>query len=414
MQQYLIEKKAVSNSVKLIAASLVIIIFISIIGFTNSPSLPIEFSKPFPVKSTNIPLTVKGIGKIVPRTTVLISAPDDGQITKIQVRSGKMVEKGTILAQITNYSLEQDLQEFNFELANLRSEVELAKSNLLIRKFKLGSNLAKAQTQLNRQSIELEANKKLVAQQIVSKIKHQQEKMSLEQLQLDVISWQQQIELFKQSHKRQIAALDNKVRSSENRLVYIKKRISSLTLRAQVSGIVKEVKFNLGQRVSQGQSLFELIEPEQLIARIQIPQYSSEKLALGQRAKIITPSGTLDARIEHVDNIIRQDSISIFLAITGSLPKWLRVDQSVEAVISTPQQERRLYTYKPQKFEKYDSWVFYQVDNNGIANKIEVIYNDDAKDILSLNHHQLKDGDHVLIIPIEYAKNNEFKVSGTI
>ncbi|NQY62988.1 MAG: HlyD family efflux transporter periplasmic adaptor subunit [Alteromonadaceae bacterium] len=414
MQQYLIEKKAVSNTAKVIAASLVVVIFVSIIGFTNSPSLPNEFSKPFPVKSTNIPLTIKGIGKIVPRTTVLISAPDDGQITKIQVRPGEMVKKGTILAQMRNYSLEQDLQEFNFNLTNLRSEVELAKSNLLIREFKLKSNLAKSQNLLKRQSIELEANKKLVAKQIVSKIKHQQEKMSLEQLQLDVNSWQHQIKLFEQNYQRQITALETRVKSSENKLAYIKKRIAALTLRAEVSGIVKEVKFNLGQSVDQGQKLFELIEPEQLIAKIQVPQYSSEKLAIGQTAKIITPSGTLNAQIEHVDNVIRQDSISIFLTINDELPKWLKVDQSIEAIISTPQQERKLYTYKPLKFEKYDTWVFYQVDSDGVANKIEVIYNSDAKDILSINTQNLKDGDHVLIIPFEYANNDEFKVSGTI
>ena len=98
--------------------------------------------------------------------------------------------------------------------------MRLAKSNLLIREFKLKSNLAKSQNLLKRQSIELEANKKLVAKQIVSKIKHQQEKMSLEQLQLDVNSWQHQIKLFEQNYQRQITALETRVKSSENKGKY--------------------------------------------------------------------------------------------------------------------------------------------------------------------------------------------------
>ncbi|WDE04394.1 HlyD family efflux transporter periplasmic adaptor subunit [Thalassomonas viridans] len=410
MQQYLIEKQPTLKQKKtwagiIIAIALLIILFL---GTNSQDNFPKEFNKIAEVKSSRDIVKIKGIGSIVPRSKTLVAAPDNGHIIDLKIRPGQEINQGEVLTKIKNYQLEQELQKASYDLDNLRAEVTLKQSDLQINKHQLQARLTQAINTEKKQRLELDAYEKLIKEGIVSRIKFEQAQMNALQASMDVKSLEQQLVIFEQSHQQQVTALNTKVEAAVKQLRFLEKRMNDLTIKAELTGIVREVNFSAGQVVKQGDTLFEIIDTQQLVAKIQIPQYSSNHLALEQAAEVITPNGKLAAKVEHIDTVIRNGAISIYLTFLDDIPQWIKTDQSVEATVSTNKQQTILFVNKPPSFSQYDKWTFYNVDAKGNANRIAVEYSSgpDNKLLLQAN---INTGDKLLMIPSGLGIKEQYK-----
>lgn len=396
--------------------NLKVFIFISLLTFilvlifiSQKNSIPPQYQKKFKINAIAKKSQIQGLGKIIADEKLLLAAPDEGVISRVEVRPGQAVQAGQILARITNYQLTQAVQKSEYELLSLQAEVAVSKSDLLIKQSQLQSSLARAQSAEQQQKLELDANERLAKLGIVSAIKFQQSQMAFSLTQLEVAAWQQQLALFNQSYQQQVAALQSKLNLEQDKIDFLKQRVAALTIKAQSSGIVAQGQLDVGQVVKQGQPLFELIDESQLTAQIQVPQYSSEQLLIGQEAIVTTPNGDLRAHVEYIDTVIRNGSVSVFLRFGGELPNWLRADQAVEAIITTDKTLQQFYVEQPQRFNDYQHWVFYEVQENGIAQKREVSYQVSKNQSLLLDN-TFSEGQFVLIIPRELSNEQTYVV----
>lgn len=409
MQQYLEEKK--QFQVKKVTLSLLGIAVTSVVLVTlfNWNSIPDEHQHIRLVESVSNTLTVSGIGRIVPRNKVIISAPQDGHIQQLNIRPGNLVHSGQVILSIKNYKLEQDVERAKFDLEDLKSETKLKKSELLLKKFQIQSNLSQSVNSAKKLELEINANKKLVALRIISKIKFEQSHMSYEMAQMDVESKTQQLALFLQSYDDQLSALDARVSSKTKQVQYLKHQISALKVHSSIKGLVSEVSLSVGQVVSQGDVLVELIDPAQLIARIKVPQYSSEKLERGLKTIIKTPNGTLSGAVEYVDSVIRDGAVYVYLTLPKELPSWAKPEQAIEAKVTTNIKEDNLYITPPENFHNDDGWLFYSINDDGYAEKISVKYTMSSDNTLLLDN-AMKLGDKIVVTPKRYASTEKFKV----
>ena len=406
MHQYLKEKTKKHNYLKfwLVIPSCLILLFV----FLDN-DFPIEFQKAYLVKASSETIKINGFGIISPRKKNIISAPDDGRLIQLNVRAGQQISTGDILAKIANYSLEQSFQEATYELASLKSDISLRKSDLLMKKYSLEDNISSSETVIRKLSLELEANKQLAFKGIVSKILYEQAIMSFEQAKQEKQSAEKKLELFNMSYIDQIEALTAKTKASDNKLTFLQKRIQALTIRSNVTGIVREANINQGQMIKQGNELFELIELEQFIAKIQVPQYSSSKLALNQKATLITPNGNLDMSVEYIDTIIRKGSISVYLTFSDEIPEWIKIDQSIEAEIETVELKERLFIKKDKFYDELDHWLIYKLTERNTAIRTDIKIIDESKDRLFLKG--LNVGDTIFLLPKALGENNEYDLS---
>jgi len=402
VQQYLIEKNNYYNLRKW--GLLVLLFIISLVSYYHftSNKVPEPYQKSYKVYSVEQQIQLRGLGSVISKNRNLIAAPEKGQVNKLMVRAGQFVQQGDVLVEITNYALNQEAQKTEYNLVNVRSDVAWKKSELLIKKYQLKANLEKSKTQVNKQKLALSANEKLVDKGIVSQIQFNQSKMDFEQAQLDVRLWQQQLTLFNDIYQQQVKALEAKIEASEKQLMFVHQRIKALTIPASVSGIVREVNVSIGQMLSQGQSLFEIIDIKQLNAKIQIPQYSSQYLSIGQKAKIITPNGELAATVENIDSIIRQGTVSVYLAFEQDPPQWLKVDQSIEALINTSKHKIQLALQKPSNFDN-ETWVVYKASTGNKLVKTDINLIDTESDYLLIKGSVSK-GDDVFLLPSSIEK----------
>lgn len=404
MKQHLIIKNQKRKI--LIKLLIALIVFIGIaffyLGWLGKNAIPEEYLKPIKVASTIESKVLKGIGTIQPTQRELVSAPSDGTIKLLNIREGQAINRGDVLAELNNYDLEQKIHTAQLELLNISSQVSIDKSNLAIRLSQVKSELAHSVMQLKQQKLELNANEALAEQGIISSIRFKQSRMQFAQNELDVEAKKAELALFKDAYEQQLNAYENKIKLAQNQLEFLNKKQSKLILTAQFDGVISQNSSKLGQVVKQGQSLFELIETNNLLAKVQVPQYSSDQLERGQAAEIITPSGRIQAKVDYIDTVIRNGSINVFLTFDSVTPNWLRSDQAIEANIYTAQQQATYNIQKPHDFNEFKHWNIFEVNANNQAVLTRINYHE--VDGSQLSFEEKLSGNYVLLIPDKYTK----------
>lgn len=403
MEQYLIEKKSWYKTPWFYIVLLGLICILGMLLFRTHNSIPTQYATPFIVKSKLQNKTIQALGKIEVRAPHVISTQDSGLIIKLHVRQGQLVARGDVLAHITNHQLEQQYQAGLSELVTLKSDIALQTSNLQRDKYNLESQLARAMAIESNQQLELEAYEKLVQSGVVSTIKYQQAKTLLQQYQTEVKLLKKQSSAFAENYLMHRAALKAKIDAKQNQLNYMLARIDALTVKADVDGIVSHINAHIGERINAGEVLFKLVEPSQLIAKISVPQYSSDELELGQAAVIHTPKGAIHASVEYIDTVIRQGSVHVYLAPTKQMPDWLRIDQSVEASFVSQRQHTQLFIEKPSYFSDYAQWQVYKVGQQGHGAQ-QLNAQMTVREVIQLaSSPDIRTGDKLLLLPVELA-----------
>jgi multidrug resistance efflux pump len=376
---------------------------------TKEQTVPSAFLVPHQISVQKNLQKVIGMGKITPCKQRFIAAPDNGQIVELFVRQGQEVQRGTPILRIENLSLEQEEKIAGFELSDIKSDVELKKSELGIARYQLESNLSNAQTELDSQKLSLSANELLVTSGIVSKIKVTQEKMSVKQAALEVESRNNQLALFEKSYLQQIKALDLKVQSRVEKQQYFARRLEALTINSDITGSIRNLALSAGESVVQGQNLAELIETKNLVAEVQIPQYSVSYVSIGDTSQIITPNGILSAKVEYIDSVIRNGGARVFVTLDKPVPSWLKIDQSVEVTIETNIEQMEATLDKPEQFDEYDNWTVYRILDKGNIVKTDISLIINPENTLTLNP-SISDDETVFLFPTQYANHKSYPI----
>ena len=376
---------------------------------TKEQTVPSAFLVPHQISVQKNLQKVIGMGKITPYKQRFVAAPDNGQIVELFVRQGQEVQRGTPILRIENLSLEQEEKIAGFELSDIKSDVELKKSELGIARYQLESNLSNAQTELESQKLSLSANELLVTSGIVSKIKVTQEKMSVKQAALEVESRNNQLALFEKSYLQQIKALDLKVQSRVEKQQYFARRLEALTINSDITGSIRNLSLSAGESVVQGQNLAELIETKNLVAEVQIPQYSVSYVSIGDISQIITPNGILSAKVEYIDSVIRNGGARVFVTLDKPVPSWLKIDQSVEVTIETNIEQMVATLDKPEQFDEYDNWTVYRILDKGNIVKTDISLIINPENTLTLNP-SISDDETVFLFPTQYANHKSYPI----
>lgn len=377
--------------------------------FTKEQLIPDNFLVPQKIVTFKDSKKVNGIGVITPFKQRFIAAPDDGQIVELFVRQGQNVDIGTPILRIENVGLQQEAKIANFELLDIKSEVELKKSELGITRYQLESNLSNAQAVLESQKLSLDASAMLVETGIISKIKFEQEKIAIKQALLDVESRKNQLVLFEKSYLQQIKALDSKIQSQVDKQQYYEKRLAALTIESDITGSIRNLSFNTGQSVSQGQNLVELVDTKTLVVEVQIPQYSANSVAIGNSTIVKTPTATLSAKVDYIDSVIRNGAARVYVKFNEGVPSWLKIDQSVEVTIETSEDQMITTLEKPLNFEEYDNWTVYRILDNKVIVKTDISLIINGENTLTLNS-LVPNGETVFIFPTLYANQEQYPI----
>ncbi len=292
---------------------------------------------------------VRGPGtlEVLPEAITWVAARTRGRVDRRVLLPGVEVEPDTIILELSNPELDQELRNAEYqlraqqaELADLRVTVE---SQLLTQK----STAMTVASEYRKARLQADADTRLLAEKLIGELIVKQSQVRAEELATRSDLEQQRLEIASASVDAQLAAKQATV--EQFRALYDLRRSqkAALTVRAGISGVLQEVSVEVGQEVTPGANLARVAQPDKLKAQLRIAETQAKDIEVGQKAIIDTRNGIIDGKVIRIDPAVREGTVTVDVELIGPLPKGARPDLSVDGTIELERLDDVLYVGRP-------------------------------------------------------------------
>ena len=276
---------------------------------------------------------VRGAGTLVPEEIRWIPAMTAGRVERIVLRPGAVVKPGTVVIELTNPDLKQQVDEAELQWKAAQAQLDNLKSKLSTDALGLRNAVADAKSQLKLAESDLNANLDLAKQGIVAEqvIKQKQAVAAQAQNRLDLA--ERQAQAAEETLKSQLAPSEASVSQARFRFDQLSRQLADLQVKSEMTGLLQQVAVEVGQQVGPGTNLVRVSDPTKLKAEIRISETQTRDLAIGQIAKVDTRNGIIAGHVTRIDPASQGGTVGVDVTLDEALPAGARPDQSVDGVI---------------------------------------------------------------------------------
>ncbi|NLC61848.1 MAG: HlyD family efflux transporter periplasmic adaptor subunit [Gammaproteobacteria bacterium] len=273
---------------------------------------------------------IRANGVLMPRDTRWISAGARATVQQIVVEPGARVEPDTVIIRMVNPELEARLEQARAALAGAEADVAAARTSLRSQLLDQQAALAQADAEWQMARVRAEANARAHASGVIATIELRQSEINEEQSGNRARIERERVEAFRQNMQAQIQASTARRDEAASALEIARQQLQAMEVRAGIDGILQQVEVEAGQQVEIGTALARVARPDDLIARLQVPEVLAKDLLLELPVTIDTRNGLAEGRVARIDPAVRNGSVAVDVVFEGELPPGARPDLSVE------------------------------------------------------------------------------------
>jgi HlyD family secretion protein len=343
------------------------------------------------VKRGDMDVQVRGLGTLVPEQIQFISAVTDGRVVKRFFLPGVKVKPDTVLMQLANPQLQQETQNAQWSLKADEAALASLKSTLDNDLLNEKSTLTNLQAEYQQAALQAGVDEKLAAKGITAQLTADLSRSKAEGLASQVAIEKKRVDTLSASFKTQLAAQQAKVEQDQALYSLKQNQLNDLMVHAGYSGILTAIPVEVGQEVTPGVTLAEVVDPSQLKAQLQIAETQANVIELGQSASVDTHNGIIPGTVERIDPAVVNGTRTVDVKLDGKLPPGAVPDLSVDGTVEVSHLTDVLYVGRPA-FGQADSTVglFKYVDGGREAVRTQVKLGE-----ASVNEVQILRGLHV-------------------
>jgi len=292
---------------------------------------------------------VRGPGtlEVLPEAIRWVAARTRGRVERRLLLPGVKVEPSTIILELSNPELDQELRDAEFqlqaqeaEMAELRVTVE---SQLLSQK----STAAMVASDFTQAKLQAVADERLFAEELIGDLILKRSRVRAEELALRNDLEQQRLDIASASVEAQLTAKRATVEQFKALYKLRRSQKAVLTVRAGIHGVLQEVPVEVGQEVTPGQNLARVAQPDKLKAQLRIAQTQAKDIEVGQKAIVDTRNGIIEGKVIRIDPAVQEGTVTVDIALLEALPKGARPDFSVDGTIELERLHDVLYVGRP-------------------------------------------------------------------
>ncbi len=332
---------------------------------------------PDTVKRGDMVVQVRGLGTLVPRedSIELIPAQTDATVVRIRVLPGTKVQPDTVLMDLADPQLQQEL--LNAQLAVKQAEADYKSLQASLQSTLMDKKSTAAQINAQYSQAELQSNtdKQLYSLGVISGIQYNQSRSSAEQLTAQHQISLQQLEVNEQAIKVQLASSQTKIDQAKAQLALYQSQEDALQVKAGISGVLASLAtpVSVGQHVTAGTSVAEVIDPSKLKAALQIAETQAHDIQLGQPAEIDTHNGIVPGRVTRIDPSVLNGTRTVDVAMDGPLPPGAVPELSVDGTIDLERLRDVLYVGRPAFGNENSTISLFRISPDGkTATRVQV------------------------------------------
>jgi HlyD family secretion protein len=292
-------------------------------------------------------LQVRGPGVLVPSEVRWIAAASEARVDRVLVKPGAVVEPDTVLVEMSNPELEQQVEEARAAVSAAEAdyaalEVEL-KSNVLDQR----AVLAAAQAEYEGERLEAEAQADLAAKGIIPAIDYRRTQLAAEQLKVRLEVERERVDILQKAVDAQLQAAKVRLEQQRQLLALREEQFANLFVRAGTEGVLQTLEVEAGQRVTPGTNIARVARPDELMAELRIAETQAKDIRIGQTVDIDTRNGVAKGRVSRIDPAVQNGTVQVDVEIVGELPPGARPDLSVDGTILIERLENVLHVGRP-------------------------------------------------------------------
>jgi HlyD family secretion protein len=310
---------------------------------------------------------VRGLGTLVPREDAIrqIPAQTEATVVRILTLPGSVVKPDTVLMELSDPQLTQEalnaqlsLREARADLSNVQVKVQ---SDLMAQK----SAAATVNADYKQAQRQAQTDKSLYSLGVVSGLTYNGSQGKADELSTRNKLEEQTVQINEKAIESQLAVQQAKVSQAEAIYNLKQQQLDALKVRAGIAGVLTSLPLAVGQHVTLGTMLAQVVRPNQLKAQLKIAETQARDIQIGQPASVDTHNGLADGTVSRIDPAVVNGTITVDVELTGKLPDGVRPDLSVDGTIDLERMRDVLYVGRPAFGNENSTISLFRLDPDG-------------------------------------------------
>jgi multidrug efflux pump subunit AcrA (membrane-fusion protein) len=292
---------------------------------------------------------VRGLGTLVPREDAIrqIPAQTEATVVRILTLPGSIVQPGTILLELSDPQATQ--QALDAELSLKSARADLSNVQVKVQSDLMAQKSAAATVNADYKQAQRQAStdKSLYGLGVISGLAYNGSQGKADELSTRNNLEEQTVDINEKAIESQLAVQQAKVAQAQAIYELKKQQLDALKVRAGIAGQLTSLPLAVGQHVTMGTMLAEVVQPNQLKAQLKIPETQARDIQLGQPASVDTHNGLADGTVSRIDPAVVNGTVTVDVKLVGTLPDGARKDLSVDGTIDLERLRDVLYVGRP-------------------------------------------------------------------
>ena len=321
------------------------------------------------VKQGQMLRQVRGNGSLVPEQIQFVQAETDGRVERILVLPGAEVKADTILLELSNQQLKQDVFDAEWQLRGAEAQLTKLKVQLDSERLTQKSVIASLKVDLTQSGLEADADENLAKTGLVAPLTAKRSRAKADELVSRLEIEEERLRISVDSAKAQVAVQEAEIEKVRALLALKRRQLEALRVKAGIDGVLQQigdtVMLQVGQRVTPSATLAKIVQPTKLKAEIKIAETQAKDILIGQTAAIDTRNGIIPGHVIRVDPAVQNGTVTVDVKLEGALPKGARPDLSVDGTVELERLENVLYVGRPVQGQTDSTIGLFKVINAG-------------------------------------------------
>jgi HlyD family secretion protein len=349
------------------------------------------------VKRGSFQREIRGVGTLVPVKILVVAANVEGRVVNRYVLPGAPMEPGTVMFDLANPKLAQDLFEAESQLKGAEADLANLKAQCDGLLFQQQSATAQVRSDYEQAVVQNQANQQLSDKGLIDAISVRKSTVAADQLHSRLDLETKRIESNKLTAKAQIAAQQARIENLNGLVRLRKQQLSELQVRSSIQGVLQSVDVEIGTYVTAGAVLARVSDPKTLKAQIRIAETQAKDILFDQKAVIDTRNGLIPGHVIRIDPGVKDGAVTVDVALDAPLPPGARPDLSVDGVVQQETVTNVLYTGRVADAQPDATISLFRLEPDGVtADRVPV-----KLGRISVNEVEivsgLKEGDQIVL-----------------
>lgn len=310
---------------------------------------------------------VRGIGTLVPREDRLrlIPAETDGTVVRIDILPGAKVEPDSLVMELTDPQLEQELVDAQLQLKAATVEYRNLGAKLQSDLMTERAGQATVNTDNQQAQKQAQTDKALYQLGVISGLTYDASQGKADEYLTRTDIERQRLDVNKNAIVTQLEVQQTKVEQAKTLLGLKQRQTDALRVRAGIRGVLVDLPHQVGEHVTPGTTLAKVVQPDQLKASLKIAETQARDIQIGQSAGIDTHNGVISGSVVRIDPAVQNGTVTVDVQLAGPLPQGARPDLSVDGTIDLDRLQNVLYVGRPAFGNESTTISLFKLDSNG-------------------------------------------------